>query len=346
MLWAAGFPTLYKVLIANSLIVAVGAVMGTWLTAQHAVDSAGHLHWELIIPFGVVGLLVSVMVNLLILKAAFLPLAALEATADRVRRGEHQVRAQRSLFTDPAFEKLRTTLNAMLDTIEHYSQQLAAFTHRVVTAQEEERRRIARDLHDDTGQALTSLLIRLRVLAKAHDIRDMAAVQQGLEELREMAAQAMENVRRMARQLRPAALDDLGLVAALREHIRETADSLGIPIDFQVANDEMRLAPEVELVLYRVVQEALTNVARHARATRAAVTLGAHDGLVTATVEDDGCGFDVKGVLASQDQGLGLFGMQERASLVGGRLRIDSEPGRGTRVVIEAAAGSAPSQER
>ena len=319
-------------LIANSIIVAIGAVLGTWLTARQALEPSSRLHWELMIPFGAAGLLASAIVNLAILKAAFLPLSALERAVDRVRRGERQVRAEKVIFTDPTFDKLRETMNATLDTIDHYSQQLAAFAHRVVAAQEEERQRIARDLHDDTGQALTSILVRLRVLEKTSDMPEWRGA---LAELREMTAQAIENVRRMARQLRPAALDDLGLVAALRDHIRDMADSLGIAVDFQASNEEIRLHPEAELVVYRVVQEALTNVARHARATRAIVTLASHDSQVTATVEDNGCGFDAKQVLTSEDRGLGLFGMQERANLVGGRLHINSQVNQGTRIVLE-----------
>jgi len=332
LLWMAGFPILYKILIANSIIVAVGAVVGTWLTAQHAIDAAGRLRWEWIAPFGIGGLLVSALANLIILKAAFMPLAALERAVDQVRQGSRHVRARKAIFTDPAFDKLTDTLNAMLDTIERYSQQLTAFAQRVVMAQEEERKRIARDLHDDTGQALTSILIRLRVLEKARDAQQIRA---GIEELRELTAQAIDNVRRMARQLRPPALDDLGLVATLKDYIRDLASSLNIAIDFQVSDYDLRLPPEVELVIYRVIQEALTNVARHAQATRATVSLTSHNATVIATVEDNGCGFDVKQVLATRDRGLGLFGMQERAALVGGRLHIDSQIGRGTRIVIE-----------
>ena len=139
----------------------------------------------------------------------------------------------------------------------------------------------------------------------------------------------------MALELRPTMLDDLGLVAALEAFAKQFAARTGVKVEVRVSRRPERLPPEVELVAFRVVQEALSNVARHSRATRAEVTLVAGTGALVVSVSDDGRGFDLPDALDSRERSLGLFGMHERASLVGGRLSLDSEPGRGTRVRLE-----------
>jgi signal transduction histidine kinase len=139
----------------------------------------------------------------------------------------------------------------------------------------------------------------------------------------------------MALELRPTMLDDLGLVAAVEAFARQFSHRTGIPVDVRMTRRPERLPPEVELVVYRVVQEALSNVARHSGASRAEVSLAADAATLAVTVADDGRGFDPPAALDSRQQSLGLFGMRERAALVGGRLTIESAPGRGTRVQLE-----------
>ena len=204
------------------------------------------------------------------------------------------------------------------------SQQLSS---QILGAHEAERKRIARELHDDTGQALTSILVRLRLLersAKDDEIR------RNVEELRELTANALDAVRRMAVDLRPAALDDLGLVPALRSYAEKFSRNWPIDVRFSEEGLRRRLPPVVELVLYRVVQEALSNIAKHSGARRASVSLVRKNNVVTARVEDDGQGFNVENATSSGPGGLGLFGMRERLALVGGSLRIDTVPGSGT----------------
>jgi two-component system sensor histidine kinase UhpB len=164
-----------------------------------------------------------------------------------------------------------------------------------------------------------------------------------INELRELTAQTLEAVRSLAVELRPATLDDLGLVAALEAYTEAYAGRIPLPLEFSAQgfdDQSKRLPPQLELVLYRVVQEALTNVAKHAGASnvRVALRLNAHE--VVAAVTDDGHGFDVEEVMRSRERGLGMFGMQERLALVQGQLVIDSAPGRGTR--IEARVPSWP----
>jgi signal transduction histidine kinase len=200
---------------------------------------------------------------------------------------------------------------------------------RVVQAQELERRRLARELHDETGQALTSILLGLKPLEEA--LADHPA-QAGLAELREHVVSALQDVRRLAVELRPALLDDFGLVAALERLIESYAEQSGIRVDFHSALGEARLPSDVETALYRVVQEALTNIAKHANAGRVSVSVARRETTVAATIEDDGEGFDLRSV---REDGIGLIGMSERLALIEGRLHVESRPGVGTTIVAE-----------
>lgn len=207
---------------------------------------------------------------------------------------------------------------------------------RVIDAQEAERARVARDLHDQIGQSLTSVLLGLRLVdgslsTEAPDLDDARA---HTAEVRALVVQALDEVRKLAFELRPTVLDDVGLVAATRRLVSDLTERVGVQVDVALdgLDDDTRLSPEIETVVYRVVQEALTNVARHAQATRATVEISVRSDHARATIVDDGVGFDVgDGPLRS----LGLAGMRERALLVGGRLEIVSTPEAGTRIVLE-----------
>ena len=200
---------------------------------------------------------------------------------------------------------------------------------RVVQAQELERRRLARELHDETGQALTSILLGLKPLEEA--LADHPA-QAGLAELRELVVSALQDVRRLAVELLPAVLDDFGLVPALERLIESYAEQSGIRVDFHSALGEARLPSDVETALYRVVQEALTNIAKHANAGSVSVSVARRETTVAATIEDDGEGFDPRSV---REDGIGLIGMRERLALIEGRLHVESRPGVGTTIVAE-----------
>jgi two-component system, NarL family, sensor histidine kinase DevS len=200
---------------------------------------------------------------------------------------------------------------------------------RVVEAQELERRRLARELHDETGQALTSILLGLKALEeRTADEASRAAT----EELRELVVSTLQDVRRLAVELRPTALDDFGLVAALERLSGSFAEQTGISVDFQTALADERLPEEVETALYRIVQESLTNVVKHARARRVSILLARREGAVKAVVEDDGRGFDPAELAGD---GFGLVGMRERLALLGGRLEVESGPEAGTTIAAE-----------
>ncbi len=200
---------------------------------------------------------------------------------------------------------------------------------KVVAGQEFERRRLARELHDETGQALTSILLSLKQVDEAKSVDEARAT---VAAARELVVQTLQSVRRLAVELRPKALDDFGLVPALERLGDEFAEQSGIDADVQTNLDSDRLPEEVETALYRIVQEALTNVAKHAGASHVSVVVTRREGLVMAVVEDDGKGF---GAAGGEGEGLGLVGMKERVGLLGGRLAIESTEGAGTTVVAE-----------
>ncbi len=200
---------------------------------------------------------------------------------------------------------------------------------RVVEAQEQERTRLARELHDETGQALTSILLGLKTLEDAVATEEARG---SAETLRELVVGTLQDVRRLAVELRPAALDDFGLVPAVERLAESFRESTSIEVAVEARVGDERLRGEVETTLYRIIQEALTNVVKHADARRVSIALIRKDGSVSAVVEDDGRGFEVDD---TRPGALGLVGMRERAALLDGRISIESAPGRGTTLAVE-----------
>jgi PAS domain S-box-containing protein len=210
--------------------------------------------------------------------------------------------------------------------------QLQALSRRLVNLQEDERATIARELHDEAGQALSYQLLMLSMLER--DADDAEAVQARADEIAATTEALMENLRRLARRLHPSALDHLGLASALNQHVNSVAEQTDIAINVETVGLEgVRLPPEVEIAIYRVVQEGLTNVLRHAQATRADVLVERRDDHVVALVEDNGVGFNPDAVPAADH--LGLVGMRERALALGGALTLESDPDRGTTLHME-----------
>jgi two-component system, NarL family, sensor histidine kinase DevS len=196
---------------------------------------------------------------------------------------------------------------------------------RVVAGQEVERRRLARELHDETGQALTSILLGLRALEGAHEAANV-------DDLRALVVATLQDVRRLAVQLRPKALDDFGLVPALERLGQTFSESSGIAVELEARLGDERMPMDVETTVYRIVQEALTNIVKHADAKKVSIVLVRRDAWVTAVIEDDGRGFDPGAVTADH---LGLDGMRERVELHEGRLTVETAPGSGTTLRVE-----------
>jgi two-component system sensor histidine kinase UhpB len=333
-------PLLYKVLIANVAIVAVGAIAGTYVTATTFQDIALPSRYELALIFALFGMLVSAIVNYAVLRAAFQPLDSLERLAERVRNGDLSARAEPGSVSDPQFARLVDTFNDTLDELERDQAQLRLLANQVIQAQEGERKRIARELHDDTAQVLFAQLLRVTAL-KASPYDEVRLLGERLETL---TVEAIESVRRLALELRPPALDDLGLREALDDLAQRLADTTSINVDLDSDGLRARLSPEIELVLYRVAQEAMTNVVKHAVASSVRISVSRVDNLVHLAIDDDGIGFDPERATARDDQGLGLglFGMEERVALVGGTLAIRQLIPRGTRVVATVPVDTPP----
>lgn len=206
---------------------------------------------------------------------------------------------------------------------------------KIMSVQEEERRRIARELHDETGQSLTSLLVGLRSL---EEVPSAEAMRARVAELRGITAQVLSEVKRLALGLRPSVLDDLGLEAALRRSAEEFTQTHRVPVDVYANGlGDRRLPAPVESALYRIVQEGLTNIAKHAAATWVSVLLRSTSSDVRVIIEDNGCGFDTDSVVQSGPAGerLGLHGMRERALLLNGSIKVESAPGRGTTIYVQ-----------
>lgn len=207
---------------------------------------------------------------------------------------------------------------------------LRNFSEGALRASEEERERIARELHDDTAQRLATLILRVRRLAEEPDERERISL---LGEIRGEIIEAIEGVKRTARGLRPPEIEEVGLALALQAHVRSVSEATDFSVQADLAVVDPFLDIMSKLALYRILQEALSNARRHAGTGQAWVRLFVEDGAVVGEVEDKGRGFAMVGPM-DPDGGLGLIGMQERATMIGGRLTIDSVPGEGTLIRV------------
>jgi two-component system, NarL family, sensor histidine kinase UhpB len=264
------------------------------------------------------------LVNITMLRRRFSPLEQL------IERIEAVDPAQPDGFEPPSADdaaeevgRLAAAFNLLLERVEAERRRSGRL---VLRAQEEERRRLARDLHDEVNQALTAILLRLEAASQS------APPELGdeLQELKRLVNQAMGELLQLARHLRPTALDDHGLLPALATHVRRFAAQTGIQANLHTRGESAELAPDQEIAVYRVAQEALANVARHAGASKVDVQLETAGRAIELRVRDDGRGF----VLDRRRRGLGLDGMAERARLVGGELEIASTPGTGTELLM------------
>jgi PAS domain S-box-containing protein len=227
------------------------------------------------------------------------------------------------------------------ESLQHYTERLKSLSRRLMEVQEAERRNIARELHDEIGQVLTGLKLTLEMGARQPPDRARASLEQALTLVNELMARA----RRLSLDLRPAMLDDLGLAPAVLWHIEHYTAQTQIKVDLRHGGLEgRRFSPEVETAAYRIVQEALTNVARHANVSEVTVRVWADETTLSIQVEDAGAGFDSEAVHSSSETS-GLAGMRERAILLGGQLIIESNVGAGTRLTAELGIGDGTNSE-
>ena len=309
---------LWRVFGANVLVFVVAVVLLAWTPVTvHRVATPG----ELVIL--VLGLIVMLGVDLLLLQRAFAPLRRLTAVMREVDPGQPGRRAvPDSSGTEVA--ELARALNAMLDRLEGERRESG---RRALAAQEGERRRVARELHDEVGQVLTAIALQAERAAQSeHHQRE------SLAEIARSLMQSLDDVQRIGRELRPEALDDLGLVNALIALCSRIDREAGLRIRRELEWNLPALSAEEELVIYRIAQEALTNALRHSNAMQALVTLKPDTGGVVLTVQDDGDG------LPDHRTESGLVGMRERAMLIGAQLDIRGPRGGGTRVTLSVPA--------
>jgi two-component system sensor histidine kinase UhpB len=339
-------PLFWRLLGVNLVVVLGGALIGTWLTQRLVLSGSftPFTHALLVLA----ALCLSAGVTMLLLRETFKPIHSLREATRRFNAGDHAARASLTPLTDPDVAALVLDVNALWDrleadaqTIREKTDQTERLAAQVIMAQEEERRRVARELHDEAGQALTAVIIGLeRGLAGMPEVyaADLPIQpRQLISNLRDLAAQTLDEVRKLALELRPSVLDDLGLVAALRQYVRSTEERSGLAAQLTVTgweeDSESRLPPQVETALFRIAQEALTNAIRHARAESVQVRLRRTPNAVTLEVRDDGVGL---GAAPMSDNGehLGMFGMRERARLLGGRFVATPVSPRGTLVQV------------
>ena len=268
-------------------------------------------------------ILLTLLVNVLMLRRRFSPLEQLIETVEKVDPAHPSALEIGQVDPRDDVGRLASSFQRLLERIDKEQRRSGRVALR---AQEEERKRVARDLHDEVNQALTAILLRLEALSQ--DAPPGLAAE--LAETKRLANQAMEELLQLARQLRPSALDDHGLVPAIEDQVKRFGDKTGIQAQMHCDGDASHLTLDQETVVYRVAQEALTNVARHSRARHAWVELS-FNGATELSIRDDGHGFQLA---TARPGGLGLGGMAERARLVGGELTLDSAPGTGTTVTL------------
>ncbi|MBI5095246.1 MAG: HAMP domain-containing protein [Candidatus Hydrogenedentes bacterium] len=264
------------------------------------------------------------------------PIHLLRETAERVRAGDFTARAL--VFSEDEIGELARTMNRLAQSLEEYRREVdekeaarASLIGKIVQIQEEERKYVAQELHDQLGQSISHVLLTFQGARKGCGCCDVKC-----GDLENEMRGLIDEVRRLAWDMRPAALDDLGLDSALDRYVKDVSARLGIPIEYEcvIPPESGRLPSKVEVTLYRIVQEALTNVIRHAHASRVSVVVLRHDAHVTLVVEDNGRGFDLESVRSRGSKSLGLVGIRERAALIGGDVEFESHPGKGTEVLV------------
>ena len=260
-----------------------------------------------------------------------IPVDDLVRQAEEAVQSSYRTRVQSEPISE--LQRLAAAFNHMIEQIERYRAGLRRYVAAITRSQEEERRRIARELHDDTTQSLIAIIRRVELVQTS--LSDPERAEQQLAELQDLLQATVEGVRRFSRELRPALLEDLGLIPALRQLLRGLAAE-DTEADIFVKGDPQGIDATVELALYRIVQEAVSNVRRHAQALRVDVTLDVESEWIHLCVEDDGHGFEMAASVNElpQQGNFGLMGIQERAELQGGRMAVHSQLNRGTRLEV------------
>ncbi len=285
----------------------------------------------LLFTIGISTFVISVAMNQLVIKKLqhFVEAASLLGRGDFKRTIRFK--------SEDEIKRLADSFNLMAKTLIDKMKLERKYLSQIIEAQENERKRISRELHDEIGQALTAIKFNLDRIDK--DLpQTLTAIRGRLGEAKSLSNQVLSAMRQLSMDLRPTMLDDLGLIPMLRWYIQNFSNRLSISSSFQAIGFEEKFPPQVETAFYRIIQEALNNIAKHSGASHVEIFLEKRDSIISASIMDDGRGFDLSKVLEpeSPEKGFGIIGMQERVSLLGGKIHIQSSPGLGTRIFIEA----------
>lgn len=319
-------PIVYRLLLGNSII-AISAIVGTFLIHQYT-----QIPESTLIAFcAIIGFVAIFLFNYFTVQISLRSLGELKHTIDQINLDDLSLPESIVLDTDPDLKPLADSINAMLIRLERSNRQLRALSERATHAQEEERRRIARNLHDDTSQSLSSIIISLERL-EGDLPPDAANLKPRVIQARQITTRTLEDLRNIIYDLRPTMLDDLGLIPAVRWFARSTLESSGIQVTFQIPEEPLRLPEHLETELFRIAQEGVNNIFRHSNADQVIIRLFQEPDHICLEMEDNGSGFDVEHTVdtALTQKRLGLLGIKERATLVGGDVLINSQPGKGT----------------
>jgi two-component system sensor histidine kinase UhpB len=317
----------WKIVLANIGLLVVGVGIGVGLVAAMGGPDRGTLTTTGVL-MGALVVTASMFVNAGLVRLALSPLDELEGTARRVGDGDLDARATDSPLADIELHRMTEVFNQMLDSLSANRRRQRELARRVLESEERERQRIAHELFSGTAQTLALVLVRLRIAGRHLDNGANGVI----EEIRDEVVSALEEIRGVARRLRPPELDELGVRAALEAHARSMVEGTRMEVHFE--GKVPALSRESSLALFRIVQEAISNAAIHSSADTVHVTFRCEADSVVTEITDDGSGFEPDTALAHSDQSLGLFGMHERAGYVQGELSLESGPGRGTRVRV------------
>ncbi len=332
-------PILHRVLMGNAIVIIIGALAGTYLT-ERLMDVFG---MTLALFFAAAGIFLSLVINYFILRNALRPMQVLQHTVERIDRGDTSVRASIEQIGDPQLYDFGRALNTMLGRLAAHTRmieanrvQLQRLSALVLNAQEDERKRVARELHDDTSGALARVLLNIEV---CEDLlpEGLPEIREKMRATRNLAEQTLENVRKVIFDLRPTLLDDLGLIPAVRWYAKNNLEPIGIQVRFEGNDNLGRASAVIETAMFRIAQEAIMNIIRHADAKNTLIQLMRAESRWVLIVQDDGRGFDMDVATreATVDHRWGLLGIRERVAALGGTFEIQSREGEGTTLRVE-----------
>lgn len=330
--WLRSLSIFEKIIIANSVIIVLDTLAGWWI-AQRNPET---YHYLIDTAFISLAAILGVVVNFAILRNAFAPLHSVLTTIRAVERGDLLARAESGERDADAF-MLACAFNRMLDRLADLRDET---TTQVLRAQEDERRRLALELHDQTGQSLTAVTLHAQAIAQGLASEGSEAARRAraqAERLSALAQQTLGEVQAIARSLRPSVLDDLGIASAFRWLAADASERLGVTIEVTLRGAEIerrgRLADETQSALFRIAQESVTNAVRHGKASVIRLLLRSTPDSVRLLIADDGVGF-IFAARSDATAGVGLSGMRERARLLQGAVRVRSWPGHGSAVIV------------